>query len=449
MLWNIARQKRLSGVDDGKVQKDEVRSADQISGQDSAAQKKVAKRDYEKEREDMRKMIAERRRAVLASKVIAKPLSSTDDSGVSLSSASTTVVNAVPERCHSAESTTHRNRPESAVSSNARTAEFSKTMPENHRLESPSSTSHENNNTESPQYPVPDATEASIPSSQQPSSWVSAAEYLGRFASLLFRRDQRIKPMSPKLKLSAKKLDPVVMPRHEVEEVKEDLETPAFAEPSEIIEEEADDDTFGSEEETWRTEIECNSEDGEHDDQSEWSTPDREVLHETPADAADPAAQLDYTLMLEDMQAILRLPTHFTADSAEITTPEDEFEDVSVELPVKEEDVMAVGPPPVKEIEEIVDFHGSLVPTTAADDVYVTTSYEDDGEQLNLNAFIEESNTSNDKAATQRSQILRLQLYLSKQLGEKRFLAAYRFLKDGNALNIEEEALLGELERIP
>ena len=446
MLFNIARQKRMSGHDDGKKQLAEVNSADRVHGQRGEDQRRVGNRDYEREREDMRKMIIERRKAVLASKVTANPLSSTDDTGVSLSSASTTVVNRIPDRSHSAESTAQRNRPESAVSSNARTAEFSKTLPENHRLDSPSST-HHGDDAETPRLPVPDINKAHISSSQPPTSWSSAAEYFGRFASLLFRRDQKIKPMSPKLKLSGTTLDPMILLEQGAEDVKEDLETPAFKEPGKITEE--DDDTFGSEDETWRKEIDCNGEDVDSEGQSERLMPEREIYNETQTDSAYPSAQLDYTLMLEDMQAILRLPAHFTADSDDAYIPEDEFDDMSIELTGKEEAVGESGLSPIEEIEEIVDFHGSSVPSADVSGAHIDTTFQDDeGARLNLTAFIEEANTSNDKAATQSAQILRLQLYLTKQLGEKRFLAAYTFLKEGNALNIEEEVLLGELERI-
>ena len=445
MLYKIKERKRLLGVKDNSM-KNRLKAEEQKSVAKERPQKKIVKRNYEKEREEMRKMIAERKKAVLEARVPAKPLLSTDDTGISLSSEMTTVVNALPDRCHTADSGTQRERPGSAVSSNARTAQFVTTLPENHRIESPSSTSSQKTYAhvnDAPIVAVLGNDDSNYPPAPQRSSWSTAAEYFGKFASLLFRRDQKIKPMSPKLKAFIKQLE-TEDSHFDPDEVKEEFETPVFNDSHEND----DEDAFGSEDEDWRNEILDESNDGEQG--VEEPIDDAvEILCENANDSEDPSTLLDYTLMLEDMQAILRLPSETNADSDGNTVFDDGFEDVSVATTSKDDELSTefTKLPESEEIEEVVDFRGDPSP-----DVHINNTVQFlkdvEGTRLNLNAFIEESNKSDDRDATRLSQIHRLQNYLTKKLGEKKFLSAYQFLKDGNALKIEEEALLAELERI-
>jgi hypothetical protein len=203
-----------------------------------------------------------------------------------------------------------------------------------------------------------------------------------------------------------------------------------------------DDEAFGSEDETWREDIgRADSVEGfdkEEDDvgfEVEWRS----------SIAQDHSSQLDYTLMLEDMQAILRLPSSVQIDSDGNTVQDDDFDDNWVEMPKISEDDYSDGAGVTElacdAVDAVIDFHGA---EGVVGDVYK----DDEGAQLNLNAFMEEVKHSSDKEATRDSQMLRLNIYLSRKLGEGRFQEAYKFLKLGDVLEIEEDPLLEELERL-
>jgi hypothetical protein len=268
-------------------------------------------------------------------------------------------------------------------------------------------------------------------------SAMSLLNRFGRFAGLLFRRDQKIKPSSPRKHLtklaSPKKIVVHKMPEasgnDEGMEVKEELD--------EVAGDDDDDEAFGSADEDWRREIEEELDDedevGYNEDAAFGSGDSAVVLA-----ACDPSALMDYTLMLENMQEVLEMP--LVQDSVFEDEPEDVLvvEDVCEEENGQklEEETLSADPL----IGGVIDF------TLAPKEEQSVIEFEAD--RLNLNAFINEAHASVDKAATREVQIRRLQSYLTKRLGGDRFSRARGFLLVSENSEMDEDALLFELERI-
>lgn len=285
-----------------------------------------------------------------------------------------------------------------------------------------------------PKYYSPERSQ-SVP--RPVSSLGAAAAYLGKMAGLLFRRDQKVKPMSPTVKGVLAKLASA-----------DSAEGSSVFGPSSIPEgahESIDGDAFGSDDELWRKDEEENQGKEASDEGSFHSS-------ELPNLCTSLAEQCDYSHMLEQMAAVLDAPP-VAVDSEGNTVADDDFEEDPteeergevIELASIAEGSTAEGSVADELIDCVIDFK---IIQRGNDEELPPLPKSAEGARLNLNAFIEESLLSDDKAKTKSSQILRLNAYLLRKLGRRRFGEAYKFLKQSENLSIDEDALLFELERI-